>query len=55
VLEAAIALAKEVLWEERASGGDVGAIGVSTMGLTRVDRVDLAPNVPGWENSRSPR
>ena len=48
VLESALALANEVLCEERASGGDVRAIGVSTMGLTRVDRVDLAPNVPGW-------
>lgn len=49
VLESALALASEVLREERASGGDVSAIGVSTMGLTRVDHVDLAPNVPGWE------
>jgi glucokinase len=49
VLESAIALANEVLCEEQASGGDVAAIGVSTMGLTRVDHVDLAPNVPGWE------
>ena len=24
------------------------------MGLTRVDRVDLAPNVPGWENLKIP-
>ena len=48
VLESAIALANEVLGEERASGGNVRAIGVSTMGLTRPDRVDLAPNVPGW-------
>jgi glucokinase len=54
VLESAIALAYEVLCEERASGGDVRAIGVSTMGLTRVDRVDLAPNVPGWESLKIP-
>jgi glucokinase len=49
VLESATALANEVLCEERASGGDVRAIGVSPMGLTRADRVDLAPNVPGFE------
>jgi glucokinase len=54
VLESAIALADEVLCEERASGGDVRAIGVSTMGLTRADRVDLAPNVPGWEDLAIP-
>jgi glucokinase len=54
VLESAIALANEVLWEERVSGGDVRAIGVSTMGLTRVDRVDLAPNVPGWADLAIP-
>ncbi|MGO9582027.1 MAG: ROK family protein [Acidimicrobiales bacterium] len=54
VLESAIFLANEVLCEEQASGGDVRAIGVSTMGLTRVDRVDLAPNVPGWEHLAIP-
>ena len=54
VLCSAIALAKEVLAEERASGGDVCAVGVSTMGLTRVDHVDLAPNVPGWEDLAIP-
>ena len=54
VLESAIDLANEILSEERASGGDVCAIGVSTMGLTHVDRVDLAPNVPGWEALRIP-
>jgi glucokinase len=54
VIESAIALANEVLREERANGGDVRAIGVSTMGLTRVDRVDLAPNVPGWADLAIP-
>jgi predicted NBD/HSP70 family sugar kinase len=48
VLEPAIALANEVFREERASGGDVRAIGVSTMGRTRADRADPAPNVAGW-------
>jgi len=54
VLESAISLANEVLREERASGGDVHAIGVSTMGLTRSDHVDLAPNVPGWKDLAIP-
>ena len=54
VLESAIALANEVLCEEQESGGDVRAIGVSTMGLTHVDHVDLAPNVPGWEDLAIP-
>ena len=27
----------------------VAAVGVSTMGITRADRVLFAPNVPGWE------
>ncbi|MGO9962723.1 MAG: ROK family protein [Acidimicrobiales bacterium] len=48
VLQSAIALANDVLREEQENGGEVSAIGVSTMGLTRVDHVDLAPNVPGW-------
>jgi len=28
---------------------------VSTMGLTRSDHVDLAPNVPGWKDLAIPR
>jgi glucokinase len=54
VLASAVALANEVLCEAQASGEDVSAIGVSTMGLTRVDHVDLAPNVPGWEKLAIP-
>jgi glucokinase len=54
VLQAALALANEVLREEQASGGAVRAIGVSTMGLTRADHVDLAPNVPGWNDLAIP-
>jgi len=30
------------------------ALGISTMGYTRSDGVDLAPNVPGWESLRLP-
>ena len=29
-------------------------VGVSTMGITYEDRVDLAPNVPGWSHLRLP-
>jgi glucokinase len=54
VLERAIALAQEVLVQEREAGGDVAALGVSTMGLTRADHVDLAPNVPGWSGLAIP-
>src|ERR1039457_4992003 len=32
----------------------LSAVGVSTMGYTREDGVDLAPNVPGWEVLRLP-
>jgi glucokinase len=48
VLAAAVDLAKAVAEDERASGGDVAALGVSTMGIPRPGGVDLAPNVPGW-------
>jgi glucokinase len=46
VLERAIALAQGVLVQEREAGGDVVALGVSTMGLT--------PNVPGWSGLSIP-
>lgn len=48
VLQSAVSLARQVLDEQRETGGEVQAIGVSTMGLTRSDHVELAPNVPGW-------
>jgi glucokinase len=54
VLERAIALAQEVLVEELGAGGEVAALGVSTMGLTRSDHVELAPNVPGWSDLAIP-
>ncbi len=54
VMQRAIELAQNVLNEERASGGDVVALGVSTMGLTRDDHVELAPNVPGWDQLALP-
>jgi len=35
-------------------GAGLRAVGVSTMGFTHAERVDLAPNVPGWEDLRLP-
>lgn len=32
----------------------LGAVGVSTMGITREDGVLLAPNIPGWDRLRIP-
>ncbi len=49
VLERALALAADVLAAETAAGGHIEAIGVSTMGLSGPDGVQMAPNVPGWE------
>ncbi len=31
------------------------AVGVSTMGITHEDHVELAPNVPGWQDLRLPQ
>ncbi len=55
VLESAIALANEVLCEERASGGDVRAMGVSTMGLTASIASISRPTSQAGRTSRSPR
>jgi glucokinase len=53
-LERAVSLAESVLAAERDAGGDVVAVGVSTIGITRADQVLLAPNVPGWDKLRIP-
>jgi glucokinase len=37
---------------QKGTGGCLVGIGVSTMGITRDDRVDMAPNVPGWADLR---
>ncbi len=37
-----------------ATGGELVAIGVATMGVTREDGVLMAPNVPGWERLAIP-
>ncbi len=54
VLARAIALARQCLDEELGAGGRIDGFGVSTMGLTRRTHVELAPNVPGWEQLRLP-
>lgn len=33
-------------------GGKLNRIGIATMGITRSDRVDMAPNVTGWSELR---
>lgn len=50
VLERAVALARRCYEAELAGGGQIAAVGVSTMGYTRPSHVELAPNVPGWES-----
>jgi glucokinase len=37
-----------------ASNATVAAVGVSTMGITHEDHVELAPNVPGWHTLALP-
>jgi glucokinase len=54
VLARALGLARDCLEAERADGGEVEMIGVSTMGVTRESHVELAPNVPGWDALRIP-
>lgn len=53
-LDRAIALARDCLEAELAAGGTVDAVGVSTMGYTFTTHVELAPNVPGWDQLRIP-
>lgn len=49
VLGRAVALARRCYEAELAAGGEVVAVGVSTMGYTRETHVELSPNVPGWQ------
>lgn len=49
LISASLAAGQALAADER-----VSAVGVSTMGITRPDRVDLAPNVPGWNVLRLP-
>ena len=48
----AIAAARELL---SSRGAGAAAVGVATMGITRDDHVELAPNVPGWDRLALPR
>ena len=54
VLERALSLARRCYEHELAAGGHVDTVGVSTMGLTFATHVELAPNVPGWDQLRIP-
>jgi glucokinase len=48
VLDRAVATANGLL-AEAAPGAELAAVGVSTIGIPRDDRVELAPNIPGWD------
>jgi glucokinase len=54
VLVRALELAQRVRTEATAEGEQIEAIGVSSMGYTYEDRVELATNVPGWTGLRIP-
>ncbi len=54
VLARALELARGVLADATGAGESVEAIGVSTMGYTHDDRVELATNVPGWTELKIP-
>ena len=54
VLRRALELAQQVQQQAAGAGEHVEAIGVSTMGYTHEDRVELATNVPGWTTLRIP-
>jgi glucokinase len=53
-LAAAIELGARLLGAELPGGGDIAGVGVSTMGITREDRVLFAPQLPGWSELRVP-
>jgi glucokinase len=54
VLARALELAQGVQAEAAGAGDRIGAVGVSTMGYTHADRVELATNVPGWTRLKIP-
>lgn len=54
VLARALELAQQVRNEVTAAGDSIAALGISTMGYTHADRVELATNVPGWTALRIP-
>ncbi|MCF8566672.1 ROK family protein [Alicyclobacillus tolerans] len=55
VLRAAIAEGQQLVERTRQDTGlELAGVGVATMGITLPDRVEMAPNVPGWESLRIP-
>ena len=54
VLKRALELAQQVHQKATDAGEQIQAIGISTMGYTHEDRVELATNVPGWTELRIP-
>ena len=51
----ALAAGRRLVQETVASaGGELRAVGLSTMGVTRSDSVVMAPNVPGWDRLTIP-
>jgi predicted NBD/HSP70 family sugar kinase len=48
VLDRAVATSRGLL-AEAAPDGELAAVGVSTIGIPLDDRVELAPNIPGWD------
>jgi len=54
VLSRALALLEGVLAEATSRGSAPVALGVATNGITREDRVDIAPAVSGWKELRIP-
>jgi glucokinase len=54
VLARALELAQGVHAEAAGAGDRIEAVGVSTMGYTHADRVELATNVPGWTRLKIP-
>ena len=54
VLARALELAQSVHARAAEDGDAIEALGVSTMGYTHDDRVELATNVPGWTELRIP-
>lgn len=52
VLNAAIRFGAELVAETIGNGTTLAGIGVSTMGITKRDKVLMAPNVPGWADLR---
>jgi predicted NBD/HSP70 family sugar kinase len=48
VLERALAMGHRALGHAKQRGKVVAAVGVSSIGITRPDRVELCSNVPGW-------